>query len=869
MKRFLFSLVLFSVVNVCFGQLTEEFSDGELLNNPTWAGDLTNFKVNAVYELQLNAPDAGSSIIYTPITILDSCEWQFYFNLDFAPSNTNLLRIYLQSDSNQILNGKGYYLEVGETGNLDALKFYRQDGVGNSVLLGSFTTGALANQPAKARLKVLRNLSGIWQFFADYAGGINYVKELEINDNTYTKGDNYFGFYCLYTATRKDKYYFDDISVKQPVPDSEAPVLINYIVLNANLIDLYFNESLDKTAVEIPTQYSINNGVGTAIDAQLDGLNDKLIHLAFGNNFQSLQQYTLDGAGIKDAVGNTILPFQVKFTYSLGEYPSFGDVLINEIMADPTPVVGLPELEFIELYNNSSSLISTKNLIFTDGTSSVNLPDLNLLPNVYYILCAKKDTTAFKIFGKTIGLESLPSLNNTGDNLRLINNLGQVIDEVNYTDSWYLDNVKKLGGWSLELINPSNKCLGAENWKASESAIGGTPGKQNSVYNPAPDKDSPVVTKVLALSTDSVLVSFNEKIDSDPAQFIGLFLLNTNISITGLYLQGDNKSLILKLSSSLNEGVFYTLTLAAGFKDCSGNKTTSDQVMTFALPAKLGFHDLVLNEILFNPKSGGYDYLEIYNRTEKVFDLADLTISNMYGSVSSVKQKVNQLILPHSYILLSENVQNIKSSFYVPDTAILVQTDLPSFNDDKVSPGLLYVNAGVEVWIDSFYYDKSYHYSLLDVLDGVSLERINFNSFEVGKNNWHSAASTAGFGTPGYVNSQYYDGIKLYKKGIFSLSSQRVSPDNDGFEDFLIVKCEFPSPGFTVSINVYDSQGRNIKEIANNELAGLDNTFEWSGLNSSLTRPPLGIYIIFIKYFDLEGNVYEEKLPVVVAGRLD
>ncbi|HMW75344.1 MAG TPA: hypothetical protein PKD40_06790, partial [Saprospiraceae bacterium] len=79
---------------------------------------------------------------------------------------------------------------------------------------------------------------------------------------------------------------------------------------------------------------------------------------------------------------------------------------------------------------------------------------------------------------------------------------------------------------------------------------------------------------------------------------------------------------------------------------------------------------------------------------------------------------------------------------------------------------------------------------------------------------------------------------------------------------------EFPQPGFSISAYVYDAQGRKIKELANNELAGKENTFEWNGLTDEQTLPPLGIYIVFVKYFDLEGNVFEEKLPVVVAGKL-
>lgn len=869
MKRILFTVVVLFHTNVNFAQLIDNFSDGNFTINPAWSGEVSEFIVNTSGELQLNAPDAGTSELYTPVTLADSCEWGFYVNMDFAPSNTNLLRIYLQADDSVLTSSKAYFLEVGETGNLDAFKFFRQDGAGNNLLLGSFTPGSMANQPAKARVKVMRDKSGQWVFYTDYAGGSNFNKELEISDNTYKGGYQFFGIYCLYTATRKDKYFFDDIAVKTPVPDVVPPNLVSWQIISAKSIDLYFDEPLEKSSAENTGNFSTNNGIGQASSASLDGVNNKLIHVSFSNNFLNFQNYTLTVTGIRDLTGNQISAIDIKFSVSNGETPLAGNILINEIMADPSPVVGLPEVEFVELFNNSSKLLSTKNLSFTDGTSISILPDLNLLPGDYYILCSKKDTTVLKIFGKTIGLDALPSLNNTGDNLVLKDENGVVIDAVNYSESWYQDNTKKLGGWTLERINPLNFCLTSENWTSSISAIGGTPGKQNSVYNPAIDTESPVLSSVNAVDANNVLVVFNEKLDADPAQFTDLFYLSGSFSIENLVAQPDGKSVILTVNPALEEGSFYTLNLQPGFKDCAGNPTLTTQDFIFALPAKPDLHDIVLNEILFNPRTGGYDFIEFYNRSNKVFDLADLTMSNELSSSSSVKFDAHFLILPKTYVAITEDPDNIKLNYNLPDTAVLIKADLPSFNDDKGKPVLSFDNNGTNTLIDSLYYTDKYHYALLDNLEGVSLERIDFNKFQTGPSNWHSAASTAGFATPGYINSQYNSGGKEYSRGKFTLSSQRISPDSDGYEDYILINCSFPDPGYTCSVNIFDVQGRVIKEIANNALTGINNVFEWDGLSDDQSKIPLGIYILLIEYFDLQGNVFEEKLPVVVAGKLE
>ena len=45
------------------------------------------------------------------------------------------------------------------------------------------------------------------------------------------------------------------------------------------------------------------------------------------------------------------------------------------------------------------------------------------------------------------------------------------------------------------------------------------------------------------------------------------------------------------------------------------------------------------------------------------------------------------------------------------------------------------------------------HYAQLQSVDGVSLERINYNGETQNRNNWKSAAMGAGFATPSYVSA--------------------------------------------------------------------------------------------------------------------
>ena len=169
--------------------------------------------------------------------------------------------------------------------------------------------------------------------------------------------------------------------------------------------------------------------------------------------------------------------------------------------------------------------------------------------------------------------------------------------------------------------------------------------------------------------------------------------------------------------------------------------------------------------------------------------------------------------------------------------------------------------------IDAVDYDKSYHYPLLKDQSGVSLERINPEGESNDKNNWYSAASTAGFATPTYQNSQFSKTQNTQNER-FSLGNTRLSPDGDGFEDFLLVGYKSDLIGMTATIQIYDFDGRLVKTLVNNELLSSEGNFRWDGETDNANAAPLGIYVVLIRYFSPDGVTGQEKKVVSVVGRL-
>ena len=66
------------------------------------------------------------------------------------------------------------------------------------------------------------------------------------------------------------------------------------------------------------------------------------------------------------------------------------DIVINEILADPSPVVGLPNCEFIELRNNSKQSINLYKWKIDNGSTTGTIATEFILgPDSLVILCSK------------------------------------------------------------------------------------------------------------------------------------------------------------------------------------------------------------------------------------------------------------------------------------------------------------------------------------------------------------------------------------------------------------------------------------------------------------------------------------------------
>ena len=109
-----FTFILLCVLNLPLrAQLVENFSDGELNQNPTWTGDVDEFLVDASFQLQSNGDTTSNTnreiYIATPSTALVNAQWEFFVNPKVSTSSNNRMDVFLTSNT-EILSGdnQGY-----------------------------------------------------------------------------------------------------------------------------------------------------------------------------------------------------------------------------------------------------------------------------------------------------------------------------------------------------------------------------------------------------------------------------------------------------------------------------------------------------------------------------------------------------------------------------------------------------------------------------------------------------------------------------------------------------------------------------------------------------------------------------------------
>lgn len=740
-------------------------------------------------------------------------------------------------------------------GNFTTDPAWTPDGAANwTIISGQLRSNAtVANSSFQIVTPSATSTNARWEFWLQLnfnTSSANYVDVFLMSDQSNLSAATTNGYFVRIGGTA------DDVSLYK-VTNGTAAILINGLdgITNSSANTLRIRLTRDTNNVWLLER----DVTGTGIDYVSEGTQSDASFLTssfFGIRIQQstsafFQRHFFDDIYVGDIPPPPPPPVPIA--------PK--EIIITEIMADPSPTIGLPDAEYVELFNRTNRTISLSGLRLTDGSSTAVFPAASMSPGSYLLLTSTSNASKFG--GSVLGLANFPTLNNDGDAVMLRRSDNVLIDSVKYTLEWYRSEDKSEGGWALELIDRQNPCGESDNWVASDAAAGGTPGMLNSVNASKPDVAGPKLAAAVPNGVQQVQLQFSEKLNIELSTTTVSF--TPSMAITSLALQKPGlQNLMVSLASPLEPRQLYQVAVN-GIRDCAGNLIRPEFAQaSFAIPEVADSLDLVINEVLFNPRSGGFDYMEIYNRSGKFINLSNWKIGSRQGGVllNAFSLETNRLIAPQSLVVFTENPAEVQFQYPRHEVNAFYATRLPSLPDDEGVVTLVRPDNRV---VDEFRYSDDLHSDLIKDDEGVSLERISAEAETRQASNWTSASSMIGFGTPGLINSQSRPDPLISPDEVI-VEPEVIAPGS-GRDEFALVRYQFDQPGRLANAKIVDHQGRVIRTLANNEVLGTEGFFRWDGDHDSGSKARPGYYAVWLEVFGLEGNVKTYRKRVVVAPR--
>lgn len=883
MKRIPF-IILVSMLTTAFAlsQVKYDFEDGLLTGwsqfpEGRWAASASlpihgKYSLHHIFDNTVAAADMISLSTEGLEPELDTVRWKFQIRHGYNPSSSNRWGVFLTADAGaqEMHPGgsiNGFVIGVNYTGaSDDLLRLWKvSNGSATEIINTQVNWELQVGNAHAAGLKIQRIPGGLWQVYLDASGGFDSLVGVGTAQYKNIGPCRNFGLYFGYSSTKDTLLWFDDLEIGGTfVRDTLPPRVKSLHVLNDTSAALTFTEPVTFSEGSCTEAITYENG-GVHPDSVLVLRPDSLVlffpsAFADGANLRILVEDFADQAGnIRVADTASCFYYKVKIN----------DICISEIMADPSPAIGLPEYEYVELYNRTPYDLDLTGWTFMAGEVTKTFPACVMPGYSYLLLTTPTAAGHFAEYGKTIGLfSSSTTLTNSGTCLLVINAASQVIAQVCYADDWYGDVLKNDGGWSLENINPDHPCSGKDQWKASKSPKGGTPGTDNSYYEPAGDLEPPEITSVFPVSDSVLLITTSEAVGIFAPLTVGSFRVDKGIGTSSAEVTDPLTcdKITALFSHKFVPDTLYHLELTSGLADCSGNKALKGSWL-FALPVLPDSSWVIFNEIMYQPLAGCPEWIEIHNRSTHTVDLSQLQlavvdeVSRAVQSVSPVSAE-GRLLFPGDFAVLTSQPEQLLSCAHPVNPGSLVRVDgMPVLSDEWARLQLL--TRGLKV-IDEVVYQPGMQFPLLTDTHGVSLERISAERPSLDPTNWHSASWQCGFSTPGLPNSQEFESAEATSNLV--ADPEVFSPNNDGNADVVNILCRFDRPGYVATLSIYDAAGRQVRQLANNALMGAEGTYSWDGRNEggSLCQP--GIYLVLMEAFNPAGGKKSYRKVCVLSG---
>ncbi len=666
-------------------------------------------------------------------------------------------------------------------------------------------------------------------------------------------------------------------------PDSNPPEIVRASQFQEQGFILTFNERLNSNQATDKANYSITPNLSISMIA----LDRNEVMLFAGEELENDQEYEISIHGISDIFGNRMESVTVSVRYLEFGDVAPGQIVINEIMYEPSAD---SDAEFIELLNRTDKNFDLTNWLLGDSSDETELPTGVLIRENDYLVLTDSQTFAAES-NKFIYVPDFQSLNNSGDVITLKTPEGAVIDSLYYDAGWGID----AAGISLERKDPAGLSTDPGNWESNTSERGSTPGVENSRFEI--DEKAPKIIFANFFHPDSIEVEFDEYVDlttgvenklvkgggfQKQTQTNFQFLLNGTPADL-LYYDEDSGDRIILDGSVVTQGEEITVSVE-NLDDYKGN-TASRLEMPIAQPISEG--DIIFNEIMFDPIEDDRDglpdqsqYIEIYNRRSYAISLEGFVLHDEPdedGEISVIEpiRSDRQWLPADGYALIYPEPDDVPFSNSRTANFFDLSEEMEPFAIQIDRTTLSLTNTGRQIYladstmhaIDMIDYIPEWHNPNIVDTKGIALERINPNFETNDEANWGSNSTPLG-GSPGSENS-IYQGSELSISGNdIAFTPNPFSPDDDGFEDNLLINYSFDEPDYLIKVRIYDRYGRLVRKLAEAKRAGFEGSLVWDGKTDEGLRNRVGIYIVLMEaYNSTNGKNLSFKETVVIARK--
>lgn len=541
-----------------------------------------------------------------------------------------------------------------------------------------------------------------------------------------------------------------------------------------------------------------------------------------------------------------------------------GCVVINEVMANPSDELGLPNQEYIELYNNDEEAINLLDWTIENGTTKGRINDIVIPAKSYVLLCGKTHVTDFEGYEKVAYATPWPTLSNSNGRIVLRNTHSKVADYMEYDSKTLSDSHKKDGGWSMERVDTYNISNERSNWRMSEDMRGGTPSERNSVEETNIDTTAPQVLTITSSKDGKTLyVTTSEPMDTTVvAKSVKISGVETKVEMNTL----DNVTLskfAFSLSEPISAGRVYEVS-GIEMEDLAGNKIENKAIRTAVASELRTDSEIVINEIMANATTATYDYVEIYNKGTETYDLRDVYFGMMKDDELKSCNCItlySRPIYPGDYIVIcGDSLKHVEKYDDKHKEWVVENTKMGNLPTDGTF-AIVLRNGKV---VDKVDYSAKMHSSLLSDVHDVALERIKTEAPTNDMTNWTSASEYCNYATPTAKNSQNRDEQEDIATEV-EMRVRRFTPDGDGVDDEMVMAIRMGDGQWAATMKIYNATGEVVAVPYNNRPMPVSGEMRWNGRSDDGTMQGPGTYIVYVSAWQTGGRKKEYKKTCVIG----